>query len=106
MTLYNTYECEVSAVFEGSDTVTVPAGTFQAQRVRVKVYQQVWGSTAAGNLSGVIADGQFWISPKAGRIVKAVIEYEADRPWTETMELVSYPTGDQMIGSRTTAIGR
>jgi hypothetical protein len=95
VSIYNTYECEVSAVFEGSESVTVPAGTFQAQRVRVKIYQQVWGTTAAGSISGVIAYGQYWVSPKAGRVVKAVITHEVDGTWTETLELISFRARSQ-----------
>jgi len=86
--VYNTYDCEVSAEFQGTEPVTVPAGTFDAQRVRVEIYRRVWGAYG-GQPSGVIAVGQFWISPKAGRVVKAEVQYDLAHRWSEKMELIS-----------------
>lgn len=88
-TIYRTAECEVNAEHLGSETVTVPAGTFETQLVRVKVRQEMWGSAVA-YLNGPVAEARYWISPAAGRIVRAEIRYDLERPWTETMELVFY----------------
>lgn len=88
-TIYRTAECEVSAERLGAETVTVPAGTFETQVVRVKVRQEMWGSAVA-YLNGPVAEARYWISPAVGRIVRAEIHYALERPWTETMELVSY----------------
>jgi len=77
----------------------VPAGTFESQVVRVKVRQEVW-SSALAYLSGPVAEAKYWISPAAGRIVRAEIRYDLERPWTETMELVSY----RRSADRTTAM--
>lgn len=88
-TIYKTAECEVVAEYAGTETVTVPAGTFESQVVRVRVRQEVW-SSALAYLSGPVAEARYWISPSAGRIVRAEIRYDLERPWTETMELVFY----------------
>jgi hypothetical protein len=98
------YECEIQADSLGIESIAVPAGTFPAHVVRVTVDAQAFGGHNARRFN--VVNARFWISPKAGRIVKAMITYEADHPWTETMELVSYPTGDRMKGSRPTAVGR
>jgi len=82
------HECLVRAEPVGTETINVPAGTFQTQVVRVIVKSEAFGGHR-GAQSSVVSDAKFWISPKAGRIVKAVVNYEADRPWTETMELAS-----------------
>lgn len=80
-------ECEVKAQFAGRDRVTVPAGMFDAVRVHVTIdAQQISGF----NLRQHIGDGDFWVSSETRRIVKAIVRYDAERPWTETMELVSY----------------
>jgi len=99
-----TYDCEIRADFLGIESVTVPAGTFPAHAVRITVDAQAWGGHNAHRFN--LINARFWISAKAGRIVKAVITHEADPPWTETMELVSYRTGDRMTGSRPTAVSR
>jgi len=83
---YNTYDCEVSARFEGSEVVSVPAGIFEAHLVRVEVSQIIWGFTT-GQVSRPVAVGRFWFAPKAGRFVKAIVRYGGSR--TEIMELVS-----------------
>ena len=80
-------ECEIEARVAGRDRVTVPAGMFDAVRVHVTVDSQ---QTMGRHIRQHIGDGDFWISPETKRIVKAVVHYDADRPWTETMELVSY----------------
>jgi len=98
-TIYRTAECEVIAELVGTETVSVPAGTFESQVVRVKVRQEVW-SSALAYLSGPVAEAKYWISPAAGRIVRAEIRYDLERPWTETMELVSY----RRSADRTTAM--
>jgi len=87
-TIYRTAECEVSAEFVRTETVAVPAGTFEAQVVRIKLSQEMWSSPLA-YMSGPFGEATFWISPEAGRIVKAEVRYDLERPWTETMELVS-----------------
>jgi hypothetical protein len=80
------HECQIDAKIAGSDRITVPAGTFDAVRVHVTIHsQQVMGLHARQH----IGDGDFWISPQAGRLVKATMNYDASRPWTESMELVS-----------------
>jgi hypothetical protein len=96
--VYNSYDCEVSAEFQGSERVTVPAGTFEAERVRVQVYRRVWGSWG-GQPSGVIAVGQFWFSREAGRVVNAEVKFDLARPWTESMELVSAPARYPLVDS-------
>jgi len=85
---YNTADCEVTAKFEGVDMVSVPAGDFEAHRVHVEIAQIIWGFTT-GQRSRSIAVGTFWISPKAGRIVKASVRYGVGGWRTDTMELVS-----------------
>jgi len=87
--IYNTFSCEVRAQFLGPETLSVPAGTFETQRVRIEVFQRVHGTTAAGLQSGVVAVGTFWVSPAEKRLVKGVVNYETQQPWTESMELVS-----------------
>jgi hypothetical protein len=78
-------ECEIKAKIAGPDRVTVPAGTFEAVRVHVVIHSQ----RPLGRARQHIADGDFWVSPKAGRLIKAAVQYDASGPWTETMELVS-----------------
>jgi hypothetical protein len=80
------FECEIKAQIAGQDRVTVPAGTYEAVRVHVTIHsQQVMGLHVRQH----IGDGDFWISPRAGRLVKATVNYDASGPWTESMELVS-----------------
>jgi hypothetical protein len=83
---YNTYDCEVVVKFEGEEVVSVPAGNFAAQVVRVEITQIIWGFTT-GQRSRSIAFGRFWLAPKAGRLVKASVTYRGSR--TERMELIS-----------------
>lgn len=88
----NTNECEIRVEFEGGETITVPAGTFEAQRVRVRIFQHVWGYSSQAR-SGVVAEGRFWFAPKVGRVVSSTVTYEVEPTWTETMTLESYATG-------------
>jgi len=80
------HECQIEAVIAGSDRVTVPAGTFDTIRVHVAIDSE---AVRGLRIRQHIGDGDFWISPKAGRLVKATVKYDASRPWTETMELES-----------------
>jgi hypothetical protein len=80
-------ECQVSAEFTDLESVTVPAGTFQAQVVHVTIVSEVFGNWRRKES---LVDARFWMSPETKRIVKAEVRYDAARPWTETMELVSY----------------
>lgn len=82
------HECEVRAEFTGPDLVSVAAGTFESQRVRVKIASQMRGGYMGARRRNT-GEGTFWISAASGRLVKAVVKYDAERPWTETMELVS-----------------
>jgi len=81
-------DCRVRAHFLGSASVHVQAGTFDARRVHVTIDQ--YGSERGHSEHWHIADADYWYSPAAGRLVKAVISHEDGRAWTETMELVSY----------------
>jgi hypothetical protein len=78
-------ECEIKAKVAGPDRVTVPAGTFEAVRVHVAIHSQ----RPLGRARQHIASGDFWVSTKAGRLIKSTVQYDASGPWTETMELVS-----------------
>lgn len=78
-------ECEIRAKIAGPDRVSVPVGTFEAVRVHVTIHSQ----RPLGRSRQHIANGDFWFSPKAGRLIKATVKYDASGPWTETMELVS-----------------
>jgi len=82
----NSYDCEVTARFEGDEVVSVPAGNFTAHLVQVEVLRNVWGMTT-GLRTSTIAKGRFWFAPKAGRFVKAIVTYGGSR--TEIMELIS-----------------
>jgi tetratricopeptide (TPR) repeat protein len=81
-------DCRVRAHFLGSASVHVQAGTFDAQRVHVTVDQ--YGAERGHSQHWHIADADYWYSPAAGRVVRAVISHEDGQAWTETMELVSY----------------
>lgn len=81
-------DCRVRAHFLGSASVKVQAGTFDAQLVRVTVDQ--YGAERGHSQHWHIADAEYWYSPAAGRLVKAVISHEDGQAWTETMELISY----------------
>jgi len=80
------HDCEIRAEIAETDRVTVPAGTYLAIRVRVTIDSQAKGGL---NVRRHVGDGDFWISAKAGRLIKATVKYDASRPWTETMELES-----------------
>jgi hypothetical protein len=84
---YNMYECEVVVKFVGAETVSVPAGTFEAQVVRVEITQNTKGFTT-GWRSRSIAIARYWFVPKTGRFVRAVIR-SGDGSRGETMELIS-----------------
>ncbi|MGE0388215.1 MAG: caspase family protein [Gammaproteobacteria bacterium] len=59
--------CSIEASVEGGETVTVPAGTFRANKVTVDVQiQRAVSSFGAGRLSF-----SFWYAPQARRFVKA-----------------------------------
>jgi hypothetical protein len=96
------YACQVRAVFSGTETVTVPAGPFQAYVVRVNVVAE---RTHGGFRTIPVVTGKFWISPDAHRMVKAIVDYDAERPWTETMELVSMKVeADQSTQAQSSAV--
>jgi len=82
----SSHECQIEAEIAGTDRVTVPAGTFDAVRVHVTIHSEALRGL---RIRQHIGDGDFWVSPKAGRLVKASVQYDASRPWTETMELES-----------------
>jgi len=81
-------ECVIKADVAGRDRVTVPAGTFEAVRVRVTILSQ----RPLGRARQHIGDGDYWISPQAGRLIKATVKYHGPHPWTETMELAAAKT--------------
>jgi len=83
--------CNVLVEFGGIESVTVPAGTFDAKVVRITVSQE--RISGYGGRVGVLGTATYWFAPKAGRLVKAIVKHDAERPWTETMELVSYQAG-------------
>jgi hypothetical protein len=84
----STFACDARARVEGSEQVTVPAGTFDAWKIVVDV-------SIISTLRGS-ATYEFWYSEKAGRFVKyrSRVRYQAiTAQWTDPdmdMELVSY----------------
>lgn len=81
-------ECVIKAEVAGRDRVTVPAGTFDAIRVHVTIISQ----RPLGRARQHIGDGDYWISPQAGRLIKATVKYHGPHPWTETMQLAAAKT--------------
>jgi len=97
----SSFECLIRAEFSGSEEISVPAGTFRANRVRVAVDAERIGG-APGPRTIPVLRARYWIAPRAGRLVKGVVEYDAEQPWTETMELVSKTTAGS-VAQRVTA---